>query len=161
METLYRNTETGCCPRFDSKPWNEAEMRWSNKLFLKDKATCFFNIPLNMGKVIAKNMEIIQRENALTPKPLMIAESKSPWSTDIFIAISKEIPNAKMEKISGNFLTKAFEGECKNMGNWVKEMRQFVKSKKKTIKKMYFFYTTCPKCAEFYGKNHVVILAKI
>jgi len=26
---------------------------------------------------------------------------------------------------------------------------------------MYFFYTTCPKCAEFYGKNYTVILAKV
>jgi hypothetical protein len=26
---------------------------------------------------------------------------------------------------------------------------------------MYFFYTTCPKCAKKYGKNYVVILAQI
>jgi len=26
---------------------------------------------------------------------------------------------------------------------------------------MYFFYTTCPKCAKKYGKNYVVILAEV
>ncbi|MHC4509420.1 MAG: hydrolase [Planctomycetota bacterium] len=26
---------------------------------------------------------------------------------------------------------------------------------------MYFFYTTCPKCAKVYGKNYTVLLAKI
>ncbi|TSC95766.1 MAG: hypothetical protein Athens101410_353 [Parcubacteria group bacterium Athens1014_10] len=31
----------------------------------------------------------------------------------------------------------------------------------KEIKKMYFFYTTRPKCAKTYGKNHTVILAEI
>ena len=27
--------------------------------------------------------------------------------------------------------------------------------------KMYFYYPTCPKCSKQYGKNYVVILAKI
>jgi hypothetical protein len=29
------------------------------------------------------------------------------------------------------------------------------------MEKMYFFYTTCPKCAKVYGKNYTVLLAKI
>jgi hypothetical protein len=40
-------------------------------------------------------------------------------------------------------------------------MKDYVKTKAREIKKMYFFYTTCPKCAEFYGKNYTVILAKV
>ncbi len=54
-----------------------------------------------------------------------------------------------------------FEGPYKNMGVWVKEMRGYVKSKGKELKKMYFFYTTCPKCAQYYGKNYTVILAQV
>jgi len=30
-----------------------------------------------------------------------------------------------------------------------------------TLKKILFYYTTCPKCAEAYGKNYVVLLAQI
>jgi hypothetical protein len=40
-------------------------------------------------------------------------------------------------------------------------MKEYVKSKDKKIKKMYFFYTTCPHCAEVYGKNYTVILAEV
>jgi len=40
-------------------------------------------------------------------------------------------------------------------------MKDYVKSKAKEMEKMYFFYTTCPKCAEFYGRNYTVILAKV
>ncbi|HEX7576218.1 MAG TPA: hydrolase [Candidatus Methanoperedens sp.] len=71
------------------------------------------------------------------------------------------IPGAQMEKISGTFLTKVFEGPYKNAGKWAKEMKGYVSSKGKELKKMYFFYTTCPKCAEFYGKNYTVVLARI
>lgn len=66
-----------------------------------------------------------------------------------------------MEKLSGNFLSKVFEGPYKNMGAWMKEMQGYVKSKGKELKKMYFFYTTCPKCAKYYGKNYTVILAQV
>ena len=40
-------------------------------------------------------------------------------------------------------------------------MKSFVKGKGKPPQKLYFNYTTCPKCAKKYGKNYVVILAKI
>jgi hypothetical protein len=40
-------------------------------------------------------------------------------------------------------------------------MKEYVTSKANEIKKMYFFYTTCPKCAKVYGKNYTVILAQI
>ncbi|MGE5758418.1 MAG: hydrolase [Sideroxydans sp.] len=29
------------------------------------------------------------------------------------------------------------------------------------MRKLYFYYTTCPKCAKKYGKNYVVILAEV
>ena len=66
-----------------------------------------------------------------------------------------------MERISGTFLTKVFEGPYKDAGKWVKEMKDYVQSKGREIKKMYFFYTTCPSCAKFYGKNYTVILAQV
>ena len=47
------------------------------------------------------------------------------------------------------------------MGKFVKEMGEYVKSENKTMKKMYFYYTTCPACAKHYGKNYVVLLAEI
>ena len=79
----------------------------------------------------------------------------------MYIAVAKEIPGAEMVRISGTFLTKVFEGPYKNIRHWMEEMKAHVESKTKAMKKMYFFYTTCPKCAKFYGKNYTVILAEI
>ena len=47
------------------------------------------------------------------------------------------------------------------MGKWTKDMNRFVKAKDKAMKKMYFFYTTCPACAKYYGKNYTVILVEV
>lgn len=161
MDKLYEDSETGCCPRFNPEPWDEKEVIFQDKLFVKDHVRSFFHIPLNFGKVMVRNMEKIQAADALVPEPVMLSDEKSLWGADIYIAVAKDVPDSEMARISGTFLTKVFEGPYKNVGQWVKEMKSYVKSKAREIKKMYFFYTTCPKCAEFYGKNYTVILAKV
>jgi hypothetical protein len=161
MDKLNEESETGCCPRFNPEPWNEKEIVFNNKLFIKDEARSFLHIPLGFGKIMVKNMELIKDADALNEKPLMLSDEGSAWKTNIYIAVSKEVPGAEMTKISGKFLTKVFEGHYKNLKNWVEEMKEYVKSKDKEIKKMYFFYTTCPHCAKVYGKNYTVILAEV
>jgi len=161
MDKLYEESETGCCPRFDPEPWDVKEISLKDKLFLKDHVRSILHIPLNFDKVMVKNMELIKEAGALSPQPLLLSDENSLWGSDVYIAVSKEIPGVQMEKISGTFLTKVFEGPYKNAGNWAKEMKEYVKSKGQELKKMYFFYTTCPKCAEFYGKNYTVVLAQV
>jgi len=63
--------------------------------------------------------------------------------------------------MSGDYLTKVFEGPYKKAPKWEKEMEVFVENKGKHVKKTYFFYTTCPKCAKFYGKNYLVAVSEI
>ena len=161
MAKLYEQAETGCCLRFNPEPWDEKEITWQDSLFIKDHVRSFLHIPLGFGKVMVKNMEMIQAADALASEPLMLSDENSLWGSDVYIAVSKEVPQAEMVRISGTFLTKVFEGPYKNAGKWAKEMKTFVKTKGKEIKKMYFFYTTCPKCAKVYGKNYTVILAEI
>ena len=161
MDKLYDNSETGCCPRFDPKPWEDKEIVWKDKLFVKDSVKSIFHIPLNFGWVVTKNMEKIQKADALVEVPLMLSDEKSLFGSDIYINVSQDVPGAKMVKMSGKYLSKVFEGPFQNTGKWSKEMNEYVKSKGNDPKKLYFFYTTCPSCAKFYGKNYVVLLAEI
>jgi len=161
MEKLYEQAETGCCPRFDPGPWDDKEVVLDNRLFVKDRVRSFLHIPLNFGKVMVRNMERIQAAGAVESKPLMLSDENSLWGADIYIAVSKDVPGAEMANISGTFLSRVFEGPYKDVRKWVAQMKDAVASKKKTLKKLYFFYTTCPKCAQAYGKNYVVLLAKV
>lgn len=161
VDKIYEESETGCCPRFNPEPWNEKTHTWKHKLFLKDRVRSFLHIPLGFGRVMKDNVELIKRSDALVDVPLMLCDEESPWKTTLYIAVSKEVQNAEMTKLSGTFLTKVFEGPFKNIGKWRKEMTQYAKSQGKGIKKMYSCYTTCPHCAKVYGKNYVVLLAQI
>jgi hypothetical protein len=152
---------TGCCEPFDPKPWEDKNITWKGKLFVKDHVTSFLHIPLNFGAKVVKNMALIERAQAKSPYQLMLTDETSLWGSDIYIAVTKKVPGAQMSTLSGTFLTRVFEGSFQNMGKWVTEMKQYVEKKNKKIKKLYFSYTTCPKCAKAYGKNYVVLFAQI
>jgi hypothetical protein len=161
VDKLYEQSETGCCLRFNPEPWDEKEITFKDKLFVKDRVKSFMHVPLNFGKVMVKNVERIKAADALAPEPLMLSDETSSWGSDIYIAVSKEVPGAEMKKISGSFLSKVFEGSYGNFSKWIKEMDGFIRSRGKKTKKLYFFYTTCPACAKFYGKNYTVLLAEV
>ncbi|MCU0916926.1 MAG: hypothetical protein MUC88_20550 [Planctomycetes bacterium] len=161
MDKLYEQAETGCCPRFDPGPWDRKEVTFQDKLFVKDHVRSFLHIPLNFGKVMVRNMERIQAAGALAPEPLLLSDEKSPWGADVYIAVSRDVPGAEMARVSGTFLTRVFEGPYQNIRQWVEEMKAHVAAQQKKIEKLYFFYTTCPKCAKYYDKNYIVLLAKV
>ncbi|MBN1683937.1 MAG: hypothetical protein JW855_00615 [Gammaproteobacteria bacterium] len=151
---------TGCCEPFDPKPWDNKTITFKNKLFIKDHVISFLHIPLNMKSKITRNMKLIIDAKAL-PKEFLMLCDESLWGSDIYIHVTKDVPGANMTKISGTFLTKVFEGPYCKMGQWMKEMARYVSEKGKKFKKIYAYYTTCPKCAKAYGKNYVVLFAEI
>lgn len=161
MGKFSEQAETGCCPRFNPEPWQEKEVTFKDELFLKDSVRNIFHIPINFGSVMLKNMDKITKADALSVEPLLLSDEKSMWKSDLYIAVAKEVPDAEMVKLSGTFLTKVFEGPYSATSKWVRAMNDFIKPKGKEMKKLYFFYTTCPKCAKVYGKNYTVLLAEV
>jgi len=150
-----------CCPRFDPESWDETELTWENKRFVKDRVTSFLHIPLNFGGVMKRNVGPIQAAGAFPEPVVVLSDENSLWGADVYIEVTEDIPGAEMATISGTFLSKVFEGPYRNMRKWIEEMKTFVQSKDRDLQKLYFFYTTCPKCAKKYGKNYVAILAQV
>ncbi|MFH0773667.1 MAG: hydrolase [bacterium] len=159
--TNQKIKSTGCCEPFNPLPWQHKMIIWTNKLFVKDHVVSFFHIPLTMGNVVVKNMNLIEKAHAQATYQLMLTDEKSLWGADIYIDVVKEVPGAQIATLSGTYLTQVFEGPYQNVGKWIKEMKSYVEYKGKTIKKLYCSYTTCPNCAKAYGKNYVVLFAQI
>jgi len=150
-----------CCPRFDPKPWDEVSLSWQGKRFVKDRVSSFLHIPMNYGAVMKRTMGAIEAANARPENMVVLTDENSLWGADVYVEASKDVPGASMATISGTFLSKVFEGPYRNMRSWVEEMKAFVQGRGVSLRKMFFFYTTCPKCAKKYGKNYVAILAQI
>jgi len=150
-----------CCPRFDPKPWDEKEFSWENKRFIKDHVFSILNIPLNFGQVMTRIMKKTDAAGGKSLDWVCLSEHTSPWNMNVFVSVDREIPSAKNVTLSGKFISKVYEGDFKDTGNWIKDFKKFMESKDKKIKKMYMWYTTCPKCAKKYGKNYVVVVGEI
>ncbi len=153
---------TNCCPRFKPESWDQQELHFKNKRFLKAKTISFLHIPLNMGSMYPKTFAAIEKADAFDPDNfIVLSYDLSAWQGEHYFSVTKDVPEQEMVHLSGDYLTKVFEGPYKNAPKWEKEMQDFVKTKDTEIEKIYFFYTTCPKCSKFYGKNYVVAVAKI
>jgi hypothetical protein len=150
-----------CCPEFDPGPWEDKEIVWNGRLFVQDSVCSIMYIPLNFGSVMKRNMAAIEAAGGKDKEVIVLSADRSAWRSDVYISVSKEIAGAKMATLSGTFLTKVFEGPYRNMRGWIEETKSYVRSKSKTVRKLYFYYTTCPKCAAKYGRNYVVILAEV
>jgi len=66
-----------------------------------------------------------------------------------------------MVQLTGDDMTKVFEEPYDQARTWCDDMARWAASRGCTLETQYFFYTTCPKCAEGYGKNYVVGVAKV
>ena len=158
META----ETGCCPRFDPGPWDDEEFQFQDRLFVRARTVNFLHIPLNIGSVIKKTWAKIQAADAVaSDEYLMLSTDVSAWRGEHYFAVTKDVPDAEMVTLSGTFLTKVYEGPFREARNWVRDIQRHVAAAGKEIRKLYFFYTTCPKCAKQYGKNYVVAFAEV
>ena len=154
--------ETGCCPRFDPAPWDNEEFRFEDRLFLRAKTVSFLHVPLNIGSVMKKTWAKIEAAEAASKEQfLVLSTDPSPWRGEHYFAVTKEVPDADMVRLSGNYLTKVYEGPYRDARKWVRDMQQHVKAAGQEMLKLYFFYTTCPKCAKHYGKNYVVAFAEV
>ncbi len=155
------DNEEPCCELIDPEKWNKKKVLFKNKLFLKDTIKSMFNVPLNATKVITKNMNLIHSVKAETSPQLMLWEHLSAWKSNVYISLSKEVDGTEMTRLNGTFLTRVFEGPYSKAGKFAKEMEMYVKIKGHNLKKLYFWYTVCPKCAKKFNKNYTIMFAEI
>jgi hypothetical protein len=163
--TKHSKESTQCCPQFDPSLWDEKEVTWKDKLFIKETMGQFMHMPLPgaFGKAVTRMWKKIEDAGA---KPddkdfLMLSAESSPWKGELYINVTREVPNAENVKFSGTYLTKVFDGHYNAVPKWVKEMEGFVSQRGKKTRNYYFYYTTCPKCAKVYGHNYVVTFAEV
>jgi len=154
-------SQSRCCSPFDPAPWDGKEIQWSGRKFVVDRVRSFLHIPLNFGSVMKRAVALIEAAGAKPEPMIVLADENSLWGADVYVEASRDVPGARMAELSGTFLSRAFEGPYKNIGRWVREMRDHVRSKGKELRKLYFYYTTCPKCAKEFGRNCVVLLARV
>jgi hypothetical protein len=150
-----------CCPKFDPGLWDGKLLVWDKKKFIRGKVFTLFYMPVNFAKVIVGMNKAVEAAGGAIPDWLCLSDHTSKWNMDLLLATDREIPGAANVEISGKFLVKVYEGPFKDTGKWCKDFESYAAQEGHAVKKMYMWYTTCPKCAKKYGKNYVAVVAEV
>ena len=119
-------------------------------------------MPLNLGKVMNDAQERIKMAGAEEKERyLVLSQDKSKWKAQHYLKVTKNVPGMEMTKLSGDFMTKIYDGPYKNIPGYMLKFESYITEQGILFKELYVFYTTCPKCAKHYGHNYMVFFAHI
>ncbi len=153
---------TGCCPRFHPEAWKDVELHFKDKPFVRAETRSAMHLPLNMGKVFTRVQQHVEESGAFDEDNfIVLSEDVSAWKGVHYFASDKPVKDEEMTALSGDFATRVFEGGYRDATHWYEELKQISADHDKPEGRVFFWYTTCPKCAKAYGENYVVGLAEI
>jgi hypothetical protein len=150
-----------CCARFDPKPWDDIEFVWHGKPFVKEHVTSLFHVPLNMAAKLRHANKLIEASDEWADGNILLCEELSPWRSDLYVEVTGPVPGAEMATLSGRFLTRVYDGPFRDAPHWIDDMKRHVAARGLSLLKLYFGYTTCPRCARIYGHSYVVLFARV
>ena len=154
--------ETGCCPAFDPRGWDGQHLKFEDQPFVRATTRSLLHVPINMGSVFTRVQGHIEDADAQDPDGyLVMSRDVSASEGEHLFAVTKDVPEEEMIRLSGTYLARVFEGPYRHAKAWEHDMRVAAQADGHEAKRVFMFYTTCPRCAKAYGKNYVIGLAEI
>ena len=108
-----------------------------------------------------KMAEESQKVAANKEDTLILFYDPTAFRSEIYLSVTGDIPQADNVTLSGEFISKVFDGPYNDVPKFIKEMDQYLSQQNKTAKKYYIHYAYCPKCAQKYGHNYAILFAEI
>lgn len=155
-----------CCPSFIPEKWDNKTHQWENKAFIKASVPTLFHIPLPpmLGKKISELMKIAEKSgNPATKKEdvLLLFNDPTAFKSNIYLSVTDVIPEAKNTSLSGNFISKVYDGPYNHIPKFIKQMKTHLSEQGNTTNTIFVHYAHCPKCAKKAGHNYMVLFAQI
>jgi hypothetical protein len=134
-------------------------------LFLKDSIPQIFHIPLpgSFAKAIGRMWKTAEKAGA-APDPkdfLLLTHDPSAFKAELYMAITREIAGCNIERLTGNFFSKVYEGSYGDVPQCLRKTDLYLAANVMVSKKYYINFPYCPKCAKKYGHNYIMVLAEV
>jgi hypothetical protein len=153
---------TGCCPVFHPEDYENKLFDFSSHQFIKAQSKSIMYVPMNLDKVMTKTQgDIVAAHQNFEDRYLIISQDVTPFKCDHYFIVKGEVPHYPIQKIEGLYYTKVYDGSYNNISKWMKDLDGILHTKGRKINEVFAFYSTCPKCAEVYKHNYVVLMAKV
>lgn len=159
------NQNSECCPEFHPEIWDKKTHNWNTKRFIKESIPTFFHIPYPpmIGKKIGKMWTLVEKAGAAGAKDevLILFRNPSAFKSEIYISVTGNVPDADNVGISGEFVSRVFDGGYNAVPKFIKAMDEYLAETGKKAKDYYVHYAYCPKCAKKTGHNYMILFARV
>ena len=98
---------------------------------------------------------IHHNENAL-----VLAHPSSHFKTELFVAVTKQVPDQETARLSGTFISRVFDGPNNKTSQCLRGLDGYLTSMGKVAKNYYFYSPYCSACARKHGHNYIVAIAE-
>jgi hypothetical protein len=160
--TDLRDNPTGCCPRFRPNGWDEQALHFEGKPFVRAISDGVRHVPQDMAPAYAAAASAIEKARAWEEHQMLVLNRVfQAKKAEHLFAVRKPVPGMELVRLDGDYRTRLFEGPYEQAPQWQAEFERELTGQGLPAEQIYFYFTTCPACAEFYGRNYVVAVAKL
>jgi hypothetical protein len=160
--TDRHDNPTGCCPRFHPERWDGQALHFEAKPFARTVSRGVKHVPQDMAPAYAAAASAIEKAKAWEDQQMLVLNRVlQARQAEHLFAVSKAVPGMELVRLDGDYRTKVFEGAYAQAPQWQGEFQQELAQEGLLAEQIYLYFTTCPACSEFYGRNYVVAVAKL
>ena len=155
-----------CCPVFEPDRWDDKMLDWNKKPFIMATVPAENHVPetSKIQEAVTQMMKLATDANALAPDmldTLMLFMGPSPSQSNIYLSVTKNVPNANNVTLSGEFKTHVQQGNYENVGHMINQMNADLADHKIAVKNIYAHYAYCPQCEASVGHNYTTLFAEV
>lgn len=161
--TYTEINETGCCAIAAVEGWDRTVVHFEDKRFIRMLTRSVLHMPLNMASVMTALDMAAEGAGAQMPptEAMCLTRDLSPWRSEQLYAVSRPVEGVENVTLTGDFAARAFEGPYRKAGEWAAGVRAYAEELGRPVTDVYVLYATCPSCAKHYGRNDVIVLARL
>lgn len=143
---------------FKPELWDKKQFVWGNKRFIQKRVLSLFYRPLNFCRIMKWLEKRVEKAGGEHPDALCLVSINSPWSMTLNYAVNREIPGCNNCILSGTWISRVYEGTFRS--GLTDEFNNWTLQEGFSIKRIYYWYTACLKCADKSYKEYTVVLAE-
>jgi hypothetical protein len=160
------NENKECCPKFNPEKWDKKTHNWNNKQFIKDTIPTFFHLPFPpmINQKMTKMCKLVEDAKMVEVNKediLILFRDPSAFKSEIYFSVTGPVATANNVTISGDFVSRVFSGPYNSVPKFIKQIDEYLAGQGKKAKDYYIHYAYCPKCAQKYGDNYMIIFAQV
>lgn len=154
-----------CCPAFSPDRWDGQEQHWDRKPFLRASMATCFHIPLPwlIGKKVRRLNETATAAKRLPDaqeEVLLLFHDPSAFRSEILLSLTEPMEDPAFTTLSGTFRSRVFDGSYNLVPKFIKTMEGELAATGRVAKGFYIHYAYCPKCAQKFGRNRMILFAQ-